>query len=62
MCEGIQEYGEDEDNEVYQAVGQACKAERLDEYLDGLLAQESYELKDFDRTNAVRIMDESMPE
>ena len=61
MCEKVEEYNEDvEDNEIYKAVGEACKAERLDTYLDELLTQDEYKLTEYDFDKAVKAMDESL--
>ena len=61
MCETVEEYNEDvEDSEIYKAVGEACKAERLNIYLDELLTQDEYKLTEYDFDKAVKAMDESL--
>ena len=60
MCESVEEYQEDEGNEIYQAVGEACKTEQLNTYLDELLTQEAYKLTEYDYDKAVKAMDESL--
>lgn len=59
MCEQIKEYGDEEGNEIYTAVGEAYKSEQLNAYLDELLTQELYKLTEYDSEKAIRIMDES---
>ncbi len=60
MCENIAEYEDDEEgNEVYNTVGKAYKKEQLNLYLDELLAQDAYQLTEYDHGQAVKAMDES---
>lgn len=60
MCESVEEYQENEGNEIYKAVVEAYKTEQLNAHLDELLTQEAYKLTEYDYDKAVAAMNGSL--